>query len=428
MLHTHARVRRLASAGFLFALLGSTAQAAEPRLYLADVLRDTRQHNPSILAARERARAAAALPARAAAWDDPVVSWETWNAPEPFKVGQADNNIFRLSQKIPFPGKRRLAGEAASHDADAATRAAQAIELDVLAEVAHAYWSLWQAHHRLTVFEREQILLQRIAHVVEQRYAVGEVAQAEVLRAQVERTHAQNRVTTEQLAIDTARATLDAFLSRSGDEPLGTPEEPVFPRLEPSPNRLVTAALERRPEMAAQAAMIAREETALRLARKGYLPDFELSVGRFVNYRASDGVGAMASMTIPLAFKGKYDAGVAEANARLASAQAERRHLEDMIRREVRQAFLRLRSALLQHDLFVTTHLPQAEQALRVTEAAYPTGSVDFLALLDSVRTIEEAHLEHIEAAGEAQKAYADLERATGSLHGALPDAGEVTP
>jgi len=395
-----------------------------PRLHLADVLQEARRHNPEIRVARERARAAAALPARAAAWDDPVVTWEAWNAPEPFSIGRADNNIFRLSQKSPFPGKRTLAGVAATHDADAAARAAQAVELDVLAEVIHAYWSLWQAGQRVDVYEREQILVERLTHVAEQRYALGEASQADVLRAQVVRTHAQTRVITERLALDSTRATLNAFLSRAPDTALAAPEEPTFPRLDDSPERLIAAALERRPEVAAQAAVVAREDTGLRLARKGYLPDFELSVGRFVNYRAPNGVGAMASMTIPLAFKGKYDAGVEEANARLASARAERRRIEDAIRREVQQAFLRLRAALLQHELLVTTHIPQAKQALHVSEAAYQTGGVDFLTLVESVRAIEEAHIEHIEAAGEAQKAYADLERATASL-AAPPPPGD---
>ena len=85
------------------------------------------------------------------------------------------------------------------------------------------------------------------------------------------------------------------------------------------------------------------------------------------------------------------------------------------MRREVRQAWLRARTALLQHDLFVTTHIPQAEQALRVTESAYLAGSVDFLALIDGVRAIEAAHVEHVEAAGEFERTWADLERAVGA-------------
>jgi cobalt-zinc-cadmium efflux system outer membrane protein len=191
----------------------------------------------------------------------------------------------------------------------------------------------------------------------------------------------------------------------------------------------VTLALEHRPELAAQTATIAREETARRLARWDYLPDFEFAASRFVNFRRDDGYGAFAAVTIPLAYKTKYDAALAEADARLTSAQAEMRRLQDRIRRDVTQAFLRARTALLQHDLFVTTHIPQAEQALRVTESAYSAGAVEFTTLIDTARVLETTHLEHFEAAAEFEKASADLERAVGwPLAGTSAPVGGVPP
>src|SRR5207247_863534 len=98
-----------------------------------------------------------------------------------------------------------------------------------------------------------------------------------------------------------------------------------------------------------------------------------------------DGLGAMVSMSIPLVYKYKYDAAAGEANARMTTAQAELRRLQDRIRRDVQQAFLRARIALAQRDLFVSTHIPQAEQALRASQVSYETGKVDFLSLVDSV-------------------------------------------
>src|SRR6266850_1894263 len=84
----------------------SRAQTTAP-LHLEDFLQ----------AARERLQAARTKPAQASAYDDPMVSWEVWNAPEAFHISDADNNIVRLSQKLPFPGKRSLAGHMAARDA-----------------------------------------------------------------------------------------------------------------------------------------------------------------------------------------------------------------------------------------------------------------------------------------------------------------------
>ena len=123
----------------------------------------------------------------------------------------------------------------------------------------------------------------------------------------------------------------------------------------------------------------------------------------------------MVSVTIPIANLRKYDAAATEARARLAAAEAARRRLENRVRMEVRQAYVRARTAAVVHDLAVGTHVPRAEQALRVAEAAYETGNGDFSRLIASARTIELVHLEHVEAAATFEKAFADLERAVGT-------------
>jgi outer membrane protein TolC len=390
-------------------------QTPAPMLGLTEVVEAARENNPQILAARAQARAAAALPAQARAWDDPVVSWEAWNVPGSLAVHEADNNIFRVAQRIPFPGKRELAGTIASGDAEAAARATDATELDVVAAVTRAYWDFWEAHQRLQIYGRDKELAQRFARVAEQKYGVGEVPQADVLRAQVELTHALTRLATGPLAIASAGAELNALLSRPPDAPLGTPQDPSVAAPDVMSARLIALALQHRPELGQQRAMIARDRTGLALARRASLPDFEVSVSRFVNEGADDGFGAMLSMTVPLAFRSKIEAGITAATAQLSAAEATRRRLEDQIRREVQQALIRLQTARVQHDLLVTTHIPQAEQTLRVTEGAYQAGAVSFLDLIEVLRMIESAHLEHVQAGAEIGKARADLERAVGT-------------
>ena len=397
----------------LAAAWSGSAAALEP-LRLGDVIDQARRDNPQLRAARERARAAAAVPTRVSALDDPTVSYEEWNAPNSFRPDRADNNILRLSQKFPFPGKRRLEGAMAEQDAEVARRESDSIELDIVTAVKRAFYDLWAAHQMLTVYSREQTLVQRLAHIAEKKYGVNEVSQSDVVRAQVELTRLVNRVTTQAIRLDAARSALNVLLSRGPDEPVGVPEDVAPPRLAETTEPLIRMALESRPEVVAQRAIIAREESAVALAHRQYYPDFELSVGRFFNPGSRDGVGAMASVSIPIAYKWKYDAAVAEASAKLASAQAELRRTEDRVRGEVKDAFLRARAALLQRNLFLSTHIPQAEQSLKVAQSGYETGSIDFLSLMDTSRTIESVHVEHIDAEAELQRAYADLERAIG--------------
>jgi outer membrane protein TolC len=186
------------------------------------------------------------------------------------------------------------------------------------------------------------------------------------------------------------------------DTARGTPADPTPSALPDRASDLTERALQERPEVAVREAAVAREATALRLAERGYLPDFEVSVSRFRNTGASNGFGAMASMTLPLAWKSK-------------SVTAERRRAEDLVRRDVRQAFLRAKTAGILHALSTSTHLPHADQALRTAEAAYVAGTSDLTALLDTLRTVTQVQREHVEALATLARARADLERAIGS-------------
>src|SRR5262249_7057552 len=234
-------------------------EAAAPVLRLSDVLEDALHANPGLRAARERARAARSEPARISSYDDPVASWEAWNAPESFRVDQADNNIFKLSQKIPFPGKRGLAGRMAERDADVSSADASATERGLVAMVKRAYYALWQTHKNLTIYSRDKALVEHLAKIAEGKYVVGQVSQPDVLRSQVELTRLINRVTTETLAIDGARAELNALLSRSPSEPLGVPEDPQPPKLDQTDQDFIARALKSRPEVSARAASVERE-------------------------------------------------------------------------------------------------------------------------------------------------------------------------
>jgi cobalt-zinc-cadmium efflux system outer membrane protein len=178
---------------------------------------------------------------------------------------------------------------------------------------------------------------------------------------------------------------------------------------------LTALAIEHRPELAAQHAVIAREESNLARARLDYLPDFEVTASRFFNADRRDGFGGMVSVSLPLVHKGKYDAAVREITARLDAARADERRVENRIRREVAQAHLRTATARAQHALYQTSHIPLAEQSLQATESAYQTSQSDLTAVLESVRMIEDVHLEHVAFAAAFEKAYAELERAVGT-------------
>src|SRR5439155_13484064 len=191
-----------------------------------------------------------------------------------------------------------------------------------------------------------------------------------------ERTHVATRLVTTRLARETAAARLNELLSRPPDEPLGTPHAPALRRVPGPLDRLLALARAKRPELAARSAAVARTEDAVALARRDYLPDFDLTFGRFYNRDRRDGYGAMVGMTLPWPFLYRRNAALEEARARLGAEQAMRRRAEDQIAASVRTALATLESAAAEHQLLVATHVPQAEQAFAASREAYAAGQL----------------------------------------------------
>ncbi len=343
-----------------------------------------------------------------------MFTYEGFNIPENIDLTRTDNNILKLSQKFPFPGKRRLRGEVATHEAAIAREEVRMAEVTTRAEVKKAYYDLWQVHQDLLIYSRDKELMAQFATIAEKKYAVGQVSQPDVLRAQVELTRLVNRVITQTLKLGEVRATLNGLLSRPPEAPLGVPQDAPKPVVRQTLAELAELTPKTRPEIAAKAVAIHRDTAALALAQKAYFPDFEVYAERFFNGGRKDGFGLIFSVTIPVAYRYKYDAGVAEARAQLNAGKADLRAAQDTALAEVKGALVRAQTAIELVNLFAQTHVPQAEQALDSSRIGYQTGKVDFLSLIDSLRVVEQVHLEHLAAATDFEKAYADLERAVG--------------
>ena len=206
--------------------------------------------------------------------------------PENFNIADAENSIFKVAQRIPFPGKRKLAAAAAGEEARAMAHGVDTAVLDVELAVKRAYWTLWRAHRRLAVYEQERAIAERVARTAEGRYAASGVPQADVLRAQVGLTHAVTDAKTGGARRRRwRRADLNALL-----EPIAARAARRAGRSAPRGwCRPTTTALVASwrcasgPRWRCRTPPSRGSSARLELARKAYLPDVELSVSRFIN-------------------------------------------------------------------------------------------------------------------------------------------------
>jgi cobalt-zinc-cadmium efflux system outer membrane protein len=396
----------------------SGAQDTVPRnkLVLPDLIQEALARNPELVAARKQWEAATNRIAQARSLDDPILSVQLWNIPQPFKATQADNTIFGLSQSLPFPGKLALKGDVASRSAEMTEQSVRAKERELVARLKQAYYDLFLAQKAVQIHHEQVDLLRQFVAITNAKFRGGMGSQADVLKAQVELSLLLQHLPVLEQRRKTAEAMLNTLLDRAPASPLDMAQEPAQLPFEESLDHLHRLALNDRPELKAAELDVQRSEQSRALAQRQYYPDFNVAFQRFQNYQANDGFGAYVAMSIPFAFwtKPKYDAGVQEAEAAVSVAQAQQHTLENMTRFQINDLLAKLRATDQVATLYRTTILPQAEQSLESARVGYRAGKGGFLDLIDTQRAWRGFQLEYFKALVDRQHRLAELEQVVG--------------
>jgi outer membrane protein TolC len=125
-------------------------------------------------------------------------------------------------------------------------------------------------------------------------------------------------------------------------------------------------------------------------------------------------VGLVVGFNLPI-YRGKLDAAVREAEARVVADARRYEDLRDQTYEEVRAAYAEARGRLEVLDLFRSAYLPRSRQALEVAAADYRTGDLDFLSLNTAWRELLQVEVQIARSEAELNRALADLERAVGT-------------
>jgi outer membrane protein, heavy metal efflux system len=130
-----------------------------------------------------------------------------------------------------------------------------------------------------------------------------------------------------------------------------------------------------------------------------------------------DMLTGMISINVPIR-RGRLDAGVSEARARLAAAGRDAHVREYRLETELKSALFARRDGERRLQLYGSTLLPKARQSLAATEAAYRAGEAGFSDLIDAQRILLEFQLAHERAAADRAIAQARVLTLSGELPG----------
>ena len=374
--------------------------------------------NPGVIAAQQVWEAARARITQVRALPDPELELEYEELPGVTRTGDFGERSFGATQTIEFPLKWWRRSQAASHAAKATRLAVlEMTRLDIRFRVKMAYDRVLFEEKRLEYIMQNLQLAQDFLKKAQQRLEAGDVAQLEVLRAEVEAGRAANRAAEVRGDLSVAKAELNTLLARPSRTPLEMKGDLDYRPIKLELENLQLLALQRRPDFLGAEWAVESRLSAQGAARAALLPELNLGVFRQTIRGATGGddfwrVGF--AVEFPLWGAARQRGELAEAKAVVAQAFAEKNGARNQMLLEIESAFIELQTSEKQVMLFQERILREAERSFEVANRSYAEGKAAYLELLEAQKTLIEVREEYAVALFNYRSALYQLERASG--------------
>ena len=258
-------------------------------------------------------------------------------------------------------------------------------------------------------------LVTRTRDMVQQRYDTGDVAQLDVIQADVEVAKANADYETTAQAQRSAEVLLAGLLNR----PLNTAvtisgkleEVPPAPTLD-----AVTAqALQSNADLIKSAQDLRTEEKRLSLAKSQRIPNIDLNGGADFDNPPDFQVGGKGgiSVTLPLFNHGQGDIALSNAKIGLLRLTLESQRLNASA--QVASAYFDYLAKLHQAQQYKEKILPQNEKLLSMAQDSYQSGKTSLLTLIDAQRRLNDVRKAYLDSLFAAQSSFAALEEVVGA-------------
>jgi outer membrane protein, heavy metal efflux system len=410
----------LALGGLLTASAGLRAAAVEP-LRLPDLLKAIRERNPAIAGSSERRAAARIRIDRVRAFEDPFATVMADDVPPSLRGGMPMVR-FQATQMLPWPGKRDRMAAVAERETDAASARLDATVLNAVTQGKRIYHQLY-LNAEARRFNREQRqIVDALVEIANGRLASSVGSHHDVLKMQTEASMLDDNLVMLRADRVEMAAMVNALLDRPSSIVVGEPVAAWSPALPLDREKLVAAALDRRPELREMAAMGAAEGAMAEAARREYYPDVMLGALYDARMGGADTVGAMIGLNVPIWIGSKQRLDVQAAETRARAVGRERAAMAAMVRAEIERDLARIDASERRIHLLDDEFIPHAQQTFDSALRAFPAGmaTISVLELLDSLRTVTNQRLQRVVVAVDRELALVDLERATGVPMGDL--------
>lgn len=390
-------------------------QSAVPALTLEECLTRAYATHPLLRAAEHDVTAAEARIRQAKALNQPSLEIDQDLQPRLLDFRNGGESYWGISQTLDFPGKRRLRGDIAGREADEVRADRDALRLDVAFEVKSAFYGLLLAEEMVRNAEQNRVLASDYLERAQTKFAAGDAAEMEVVRARVESAKAVNALRATQNGLRLAGARLNMLIGRGLGEPLQAAGAFRRNGWSPPAADLSRTAFGARPELRKIELQAERQRLKEKLAGLSVLPDVTLGLSRHNIVGEGRAWDMTFSVPLPLFFWQAKSGPAAEARAARLAAEEQAEALRRRISLEVEAAAADARNAGEQIALFETEILVQAEEGYQKFLFSYQQGEIGGIELIEARRTLLEARRSYADALNAFNVALAALERSLGA-------------
>jgi len=399
----------------IIAALAAPVLGQEKDLDLNDLVNRALERNPGIKALDDAARASKFSIKPAGALPDPVIGFGLKNMGLSWSVGKEVMSEVDLSfsQTIPFPGKLRLKADIASTQSLQSAEAVRAAKLALVREIKDLYAKLYYYQRSVDLLRQKKDVLEEALKLAELKYSVGTGVQPDIFRAQVEISGIDEMLLNMGQMITTTAANINALLDLTADSPLGQAREIPFYALTADLDTLRQKAEEKSPRLEEARLMIEEGETEVKMARKEFLPNFMVQVGKGFKGPLPDMYEFMVGVEIPLYAGRKQVPLLEQAVSRLSGSRHDYASMKNDVGYMVTESYTMARTSGDLAGLYKDKILPQARLAYESSLANYQTGKVDFLMLVSDITNLFTYQTEYVRNLSSLWSSAARLEELT---------------
>lgn len=345
---------------------------------------------------------------------DPKVTGSLANVPiDTFSFSQSAMTQIKLGLRQEFPAGKTLEIRARQRLAEAETeRARRRLTMrEIVLQTRTAWLDLFFQRRAEQILQRSHKAVREQLDSLEARFATGRMHAQDMLRAELELSLIDDRLTEYRRRAEVAQATLSRYIGRAAMRQLPDrlPEQPDPADLVSLQERLVD-----HPSVQVENARIQAAEIGIDLAEQAYKPAFAIEGGYGIRTDQADFASIGVTMSLPIFTDKRQDRRRAAAVSHSGARQLDRDERLHELKRQLEETWANWQRLNERVTLYQQALGERARQTAEASITTYANGQTDFAELIRSKLAELDIQLKRAELESEAAKARARLAYLTG--------------